>query len=202
MPGETTTPDTAVATMETTAAKNASANNWLQGQNRGNINRKNIRTLVDTEDKKYKGDTPEVSGILALCTENLTKKITFDTLQDKLDTYTNKELTHATDVVCVVKHMNDLKINFYNNNKPKNINTFPGQRRQETMPSGGMLGGVGKTSGDAGALCALARPRHRGDTGGGKPPPTTVPPVRPSGLQEDAQRAPPGDQPVQDGDGA
>ena len=29
-----------------------------------------------------------------------------------------------------------------------------------------------------------------------------VPPVRPSGLQEGAQRAPPGDQPVQDGDGA
>ena len=29
-----------------------------------------------------------------------------------------------------------------------------------------------------------------------------VPPVRPPGLQEGAQRAPPGDQPVQDGDGA
>ena len=28
------------------------------------------------------------------------------------------------------------------------------------------------------------------------------PPVRPPGLQEGAQRAPPGDQPLQDGDGA
>ena len=65
-----------------------------------------------------------------------------------------------------------------------------------------MPGGVGNTSGDAGALFAPARPRHRGDTGGGKPPPTTVPPVRPSGLQEGAEQAPPGDQPVQDGDGA
>ena len=61
------------------------------------------------------------------------------------------------------------------------------------MPSGGMPGGVGNTSGDAGTLCAPACPRHRGDTGGGQPPPTTVPPVRPSGLQEGAQRAPPGD---------
>ena len=34
--------------------------------------------------------------------------------------------------------------------------------------------------------CAPARPRHRGYTGGGKPPPTTVPPVQPSGLQEGA----------------
>ena len=53
-----------------------------------------------------------------------------------------------------------------------------------------------------GALMALACPRHRGDTRGGQPPPTTVTLVRPPGLQEGAQRAPPGDQPVQDRDGA
>ena len=70
------------------------------------------------------------------------------------------------------------------------------------MPGGGMPRGIGNTSGDAGALCAPARLRHRGDTGGGQPPPTTVPPVQPSGIQEGAQRAPPGDQPVQDRDGA
>ena len=81
-------------------------------------------------------------------------------------------------------------------------NALPCKRRQETMPGGGMPGGVGNTSGDTGELCAPAHPRHRGDTGLGQPPPTTVPPVRPSGPQEGAQRAPPGDQPVQDGDGA
>ena len=70
------------------------------------------------------------------------------------------------------------------------------------MPGGEVPGGVGNTSGDAGALCAPARPRHRGDTGGGQPPPTTVPQVQPPGLQEGAQRAPSRDQPVQDGDGA
>ena len=69
------------------------------------------------------------------------------------------------------------------------------------MPGGEMPRGVGNTSGDAGALCAPARPQHRGDAGGGQPLPTTVPPVRPPGLHEGAQRAPPGDQPVQDGDG-
>ena len=44
------------------------------------------------------------------------------------------------------------------------------------MPGGEMPGGVGNTSGNAGALCAPTRPQHRGDTGGGQPPPTTVPP--------------------------
>ena len=32
-----------------------------------------------------------------------------------------------------------------------------------------------------------------------EPPPTTVPPVQPPGLQEGAQWAPPGDKPVQNG---
>ena len=64
-----------------------------------------------------------------------------------------------------------------------------------------MPGGVSDTNVDAGALCAPARPRHRGHLGGEQPPPTTVPPVRPAGLQEGAQWAPPGDQPVQEGSG-
>ena len=71
-----------------------------------------------------------------------------------------------------------------------------------TVPGGGMPGGVCDTSGDTGALCAPARPRHRGDFGGGQPPLTTVPPVRPPGPQAGAQWAPPGDNPVQNGGGA
>ena len=77
---------------------------------------------MDTEDNNYKGDNPEVGGILALRTENLTKKITFDMFWEKVATYINKELKHATDVVCVVKHTKDPKINFYNKNKPKDLN--------------------------------------------------------------------------------
>ena len=121
MPGKTTPPDTAEATKETTTANNASATNRHQVQKRGNINRNNNRTLVDIEEMNYEGDTPEVGGILALCTENLTNKLTFDTFQEKLATYINKELTHATDVVCVVKHMKYPKINFDIKNKPKEL---------------------------------------------------------------------------------
>ena len=75
-------------------------------------------------------------------------------------------------------------------------NEFSDEGRQATVPGGGMPRGVSNTSGNAGALRALACPRHRGHIGGGKPPPTTVPPVRPVGLQEGAQWAPPGDQPM------
>ena len=50
-------------------------------------------------------------------------------------------------------------------------NEFSDEGRQTTVPGEGMPGGVRDTSGDAGALCAPARPRRRGYTGGGKPPP-------------------------------
>ena len=53
-------------------------------------------------------------------------------------------------------------------------NEFSREGRQATVPGGGMPGGVSDTSGDAGALCAPARLRHRGYPGGGQPTPTTV----------------------------
>ena len=80
-------------------------------------------------------------------------------------------------------------------------NEFSDEGRQATVTSGGMPSSVRDMIGDAGALRAPARPQHRGHIGGGQPPPTTVPPVRPAGLQEGAQWAPPGDQPVQEGSG-
>ena len=57
IPGKTTTPNISEATTEKTTANNSSASNKQQGQNRGNFNRNNNRTLVDTEGKNYKGDT-------------------------------------------------------------------------------------------------------------------------------------------------
>ena len=90
MPGKTTPPDTAEATKETTTANNASATNRHQVQKRGNININNNRTLVETADKNYEGDTPNVGTLIALRTGNLTKKLTFDTFREKLATYINK----------------------------------------------------------------------------------------------------------------
>ena len=87
-----------------------------QGQNRGNDprnnsknNRNNNRNFVDTEAKNHKVETPEVNGIISLRVGKITKKLTFDKFREKLSTYINRELSHATDVVCVVKHMMDKK---------------------------------------------------------------------------------------------
>ena len=46
-------------------------------------------------------------------------------------------------------------------------NEFPDKGRQTAVPGGWMPGGVRDTSGDAGALRAPVRPRHRSHFGGG-----------------------------------
>ena len=76
---------------------------------------------MDAEDKNYERVTTKVIRILALRIDKLTKKLTFGVFQEKLDTYIKKELTHATNVVCVVKHMEDPKISFDNNSKSKDL---------------------------------------------------------------------------------
>ena len=64
------------------------------------------------------------------------------------------------------------------------------------MPRGGVLRETGDEDGDAGALCAPACPRHRGDAGGRKLLPPTVPRVLHAGPPEGAELAPPGDRAV------
>ena len=79
---------------------------------------------------------------------------------------------------------------------------FPGKGGTKAVSGNRVPGGFSDTDGDAGALHAPACTRHRGDSGGGKPPPTTVSPVRLTDLQEGAQWAPHGDLTVPEGGGA
>ena len=68
MPGETTTTDTEAATTETNTTNNVPSTNRQQVQNRGNINRNNNITIVNTEDKNYEVYTPKVGGLISLRT--------------------------------------------------------------------------------------------------------------------------------------
>ena len=60
-------------------------------------------------------------------------------------------------------------------------NVIPGEGRPAELPGGGMPGPSGDKDGDAGALPALACPRNRGHSGGGKPPQPTVQPMEHAG---------------------
>ena len=69
------------------------------------------------------------------------------------------------------------------------------------MPRGGVPRESDDKDGNAGALCAPACPRHRGDPGGRKLPPPTVHPVRHAGPPEGAEQEVPGDHAVPQGSG-
>ena len=116
-------PDTqaeaAVVAEETTMGNRAPTGSRHRNQNRGNNRNNNVH--METEDRNYEGDTPGVGGILALKTEKITKKLTFDAFREKLTTYVNKEFSHATDVVCIVKHLKDPNGTFDDKNKPTKL---------------------------------------------------------------------------------
>ena len=64
------------------------------------------------------------------------------------------------------------------------------------MPRGEVLWETGDEDYDAGAICAPACPRHRGESGGRKLPPPTVPQVRHAGPPSGAEWESPGDRAV------
>ena len=58
---------------------------------------------------------------------------------------------------------------------------LPRKGRPAELPGGGMPRTSGDEDGDAGTFHALECPGHRGNFGGGKHPPPTVPPMQHSG---------------------
>ena len=57
-------------------------------------------------------------------------------------------------------------------------NGLPGQGSPTELPGGGMPGPNGDKEGDASSLPIMACPGHCGHSGGGKPPPPIVHPMR------------------------
>ena len=66
-----------------------------------------------------------------------------------------------------------------------------GQGRPAKIPGGGMPGPSGDEDGDAGTLSTSAYPGHHGHSGGGKPPPPTVNPMRHAGPPAGTERKAP-----------
>ena len=79
---------------------------------------------------------------------------------------------------------------------------LPGTWRPAELSIGRMPGQSGNENGKAGALRALAFPRHRGDSEGRKLSPPTVRPMQHAGPQAGTERTAPGHGPVCKGGGA
>ena len=86
MGGATATPTNTTRTDTTTTAGNANdrTNNKGKGKSRDKLN---SGTHFGSNEKNFEGAQPSVGGILALKTERLEKKITFEIFKEKMKTY-------------------------------------------------------------------------------------------------------------------
>ena len=90
-----------------------------KGNRRGNSRRGNEGGTRGSEQKDFKGETPELNAVLGLITERLDQGVTFEKFQDVLKNYVLKNLHKAEDIVEMVTHLNDPFPNFETKHMPK-----------------------------------------------------------------------------------
>ena len=62
---------------------------------------------MDTSNKSFEGDQPIIGAVLVTKTKIKVKKITFGIFFEKLGNYMLRQVTNASDVVCVVRDIKD-----------------------------------------------------------------------------------------------
>ena len=105
---------------ENNATSNSSESNTNNPARRRN-NRRNVN--VDLVNKSFEGETPDIGAVLALKSEKVDKKLTFDSFREKLSDFLMKKLDHAKDVVAIVKTMKDPSPAFHTKHKPTDMSS-------------------------------------------------------------------------------
>ena len=94
----------------------------------GNVTQRNSRppnrtgTVQSTTNRDFEGATPKLNAILALRSENITKKVNYDRFLEKLAIYVINELKNGDYIIEVTKNPNATIIeDFQKDNKPKEL---------------------------------------------------------------------------------
>ena len=78
--------------------------------------------VISSTPEDYEGATPKIGGILALRSENLTNKFSYDIFCEQLRIYIMNEFKGGENVVEVTKdHSIDIISDFVSNNKPEEL---------------------------------------------------------------------------------
>ena len=76
-----------------------------------------------SEQKDFKGETPELNAVLGLITERLDQGVTFEKFQDVLKNYVLKNFHKSEDIVEIVINLKYPCTNFETKNMPKDLTT-------------------------------------------------------------------------------
>ena len=92
-------------------------------QNRGNRSQ-NRHAGFQSTNRDFAGATPKIGGVLGLRSENVTKKVNYDSFCEKLGIYVMNELKDGDAIVEITRnHKADIISDFERNNKPTPIDS-------------------------------------------------------------------------------
>ena len=114
-------PAPATSTLATLTPTNNKSGNNYRGNWRGNSKRGIEGGTRGSEQKDFRGETPELNVVLGLIKERLDQGVTSKKFQDVLKKYVLKNFHKAEDVVEMVTNLNDPLPNLETKNMPKEL---------------------------------------------------------------------------------
>ena len=122
-PAKPTTPAPSTSASATSTTMRNKSGNTYRGNRRIRSRRGNKGGARGSEQKDFKGETPELNAVLGIITERLDQGVTFEKFQEVLKNYVLKNFHKAEDIVEMVKNLKYPLPNFNTNHMPKDLTT-------------------------------------------------------------------------------
>ena len=121
---ENVTPELGTAPISTGDRGESSNPNATQNTAHSRGNRTRLTGMQSSTSRDFEGATPKIGGVLALRSENVTKKVNYDAFCEKLGIYVMNELKNGDAIVEVTKtHDADIMADFAAYDKPKDLDS-------------------------------------------------------------------------------
>ena len=123
-PAEPTTPTPSTSASATPNHTSNESGSTHKGNRRRNSRRGNEGGTKGSEQKYFKGETPELNAVLGLITERLDQGVTFEKFQEFLKNYVLKNFHKAEDIVEMVINLKYSCTNFETKHITKDLTTI------------------------------------------------------------------------------
>ena len=120
-PAKPTNPTPSTSASATPTPTSNESRNTYRGNRRGNSRRGNEGGTRGSEQKYFKGETPELNAVLGLITEMLTQGVTYEKFQEVMKNYVLKYFHKAEDIVEMVTNLKYPFPNFETKHMPKDL---------------------------------------------------------------------------------
>jgi len=82
-----------------------------------------VKIVLNSNERTWEGDTPDIGAVLGLRTEYLNKKTSFRVFMEKMEEYILRKLDNGGDVLPLVREQKDPRVSFEKKHLPKELST-------------------------------------------------------------------------------